>query len=195
MIASVSGSVASVRPSAVVIDVGGVGLLVSCTPQTAAGTRPGDTLAMHTSLIVREDSLTLYGFEDGEQRDVFDLVQTVTGIGPRTALAVLATLSPDELRAAVSQDDVASLTRIPGIGAKGAQRMIIELKDRLGAHAGVGASADEGGPATVRAALISLGWSAKDAERAVAAVTAVTAESDGDTPALLREALRFLDRR
>lgn len=193
MIASVGGTVAAVRPSSIVVDVGGVGVAVSCTPQTAAGARTGDAVTLHTSLIVREDSLSLYGFLDSEDRDVFDLIQTVSGIGPRIALAVLATLAPDDLRRAIAAEDVASLTRVPGIGTKGAQRMVIELKDRLrpvGATAGTPA---DDGPATVRAALISLGWSAKDADRAVTAV----APGDGasDTSALLREALRYLDRR
>ena len=192
MIASLSGGVAAVHPSAVVIDVGGVGILVACTPQTAAGVRVGDALMLHTSLIVREESLTLYGFMDAEQRDVFDLVQTVSGIGPRTALAVLSTLAPDDLRRAISADDVASLTRVPGIGSKGAQRMIIELKDRLRSVQGARAGNATDGPETVREALVSLGWSAKDAERAV---TAVSGDGEADTSSLLREALRYLDRR
>jgi holliday junction DNA helicase RuvA len=192
VIASLSGGVAAVHPSAVVIDVGGVGILVACIPQTAASVRVGDVLMLHTSLIVREESLTLYGFLDTEQRDVFDLVQTVSGIGPRTALAVLSTLAPDDLRRAISADDVASLTRVPGIGSKGAQRMIIELKDRLRSVQGSHGGNATAGPETVREALMSLGWSAKDAERAV---TAVSGDGDTDTSSLLREALRYLDRR
>lgn len=192
MIASVRGAVAAIQPSSLVIEVGGVGVLVSCPPQTAAAATVGDAVLLHTSLIVREDSLTLYGFDDAEQRDVFDLVQTVSGIGPRTALAVLATLAPDALRRAVAADDVATLTRVPGIGTKGAQRMIIELKDRLRYLAGSEGAAPDDGPTTVRAALVSLGWSAKDAERAV---DAVVGESGGDTATLLREALRWMDRR
>jgi Holliday junction DNA helicase RuvA len=192
MIASVAGAVAAVQPSAVVIDVGGVGISVSCTPQTAAGVRVGEALALHTSLVVREDSLTLYGFVEDEERDVFELVQTVSGIGPRTALAVLATLSPEELRQAISTEDLASLTRVPGIGTKGAQRLVIELKDRLRAVPGGGSA---GGDAeTVRAALMSLGWSARDADRAIASVP-VPAGEEPDVPELLRAALQHLDRR
>jgi Holliday junction DNA helicase RuvA len=192
LIANVTGAVATVRPSSMVIEVGGVGILVACPPQTAASARPGDRVTLHTSLIVREDSLTLYGFDDAEQRDVFDLVQTVSGIGPRTALAVLSTLDPDELRRAVTADDVASLTRVPGIGTKGAQRLIIELKDKLRSVAGPQGASPDDGPATVRAALVSLGWSAKDADRAV---EAVVSEAGNDTSTLLRDALRWLDRR
>lgn len=192
MIASVAGTVSTVQPSAVVIDVGGVGIRVSCTPQTAAAARPGEGLSLHTTLVVREDALTLFGFVEDEQRDVFEIVQTVSGIGPRTALAVLATLTPDELRHAISTEDIASLTRVPGIGTKGAQRMVIELKDRLRAVARVGAPEEES--ETVRAALVSLGWSARDADRAIAAA----APQVGDTTevaALLRAALQHLDRR
>ena len=194
MIASVSGVVAAVQPSGVVIEVGGIGVSVSCTPQTAAVARRGDALALHTSLVVREDSLTLYGFPDSEQRDVFELVQTVSGVGPRTALAVLATLSPDGLRNAIAAEDVASLTRVPGIGTKGAQRLIIELKDRLRAVARQGEASTGDGQETVRAALVSLGWSARDADRAVAAVSS-DVSADADVAQLLRAALQHLDRR
>lgn len=192
MIASVSGTVIAVQPSALVVDVGGIGVLVACPPQVAASARIGQATTLHTSLIVREDSLTLYGFDSTEQRDVFDIVQTVSGIGPRTALAVLTTLAPDDLRRAISSEDVASLTRVPGIGTKGAQRMIIELKDRLRSVSGPSGTSPDDGPATVRAALVSLGWSVKDADRAV---DAVVGEPGEDTSGLLREALRWLDRR
>lgn len=194
MIASIRGPVLSVQPSAVIVEVGGVGILIACTPQTAASARAGDSVTLHTSLIVREDSLTLYGFDEARQRDVFDLVQTVSGIGPRTALAVLSTLAPDDLSRAVSEDDVASLTRVPGIGTKGAQRLIIELKDRLRVASGPVGETTGDSAQTVRAALVSLGWSAKDADRAVAAV-AGDGDEASDTASLLREALRFLDRR
>lgn len=191
MIASVAGVVSAVRPSSVVIDVGGIGVSIACTPQAAASARPGAALALCTSLVVREDSLTLYGFTDAEQRDVFELVQTVSGVGPRTALAVLATLSPDDLRRAIAAEDLASLTRVPGIGTKGAQRLVIELKDRLRAIPGQGESSLGDDQETVRAALVSLGWPARDADRAVAAV----AGQDTDVATLLRSALQHLDRR
>ena len=192
MIASVAGSVAVVQPASVVIEVGGVGLNVACTPQTATGVRPGETLALHTSLVVREDSLTLYGFTDTEQRDVFELVQTVSGIGPRTALAVLATLSPEQLRQAIGAEDLASLTRVPGIGMKGAQRLVIELKDRLRAVASDQRPGDAS--ETVRAALVSLGWSSRDADRAIASVVADSGD-DAEVAHLLRASLQHLDRR
>jgi len=191
VIASVAGVVSAVRPSSVVIEVGGIGVSIACTPQAAASARPGSALSLCTSLVVREDSLTLYGFTDAEQRDVFELVQTVSGVGPRTALAVLATLSPDDLRRAIAAEDLASLTRVPGIGTKGAQRLVIELKDRLRAIPGQGEPSVGDDQETVRAALISLGWPARDADRAVAAV----AGEDTDVATLLRLALQHLDRR
>lgn len=194
MIASVSGVVTTVQPSGVVVEVGGVGISVACTPQAAASATRGAAMSLHTSLVVREDSLTLYGFLDSEQRDVFELVQTVSGVGPRTALAVLATLSPDDLRQAIATEDVASLTRVPGIGTKGAQRLIIELRDRLRAVARPGTEAPGDSQETVRAALVSLGWPARDADRAVSAV-ASEAASDADVAQLLRAALQHLDRR
>ena len=194
MIASVAGVVASVQPSSVVVEVGGVGISVACTPQTAASASRGDALALHTSLVVREDSLTLYGFPDAEQRDVFELVQTVSGVGPRTALAVLATMTPDGLRQSIAAEDVASLTRVPGIGTKGAQRLIIELKDRLRGVPRPGEQPSGDGAETVRSALMSLGWPARDADRAVAAVSG-DAEDDADVAQLLRAALQHLDRR
>lgn len=194
MIASVTGVVTAVQPSSVVVEVGGIGISLMCTPQAAAAATRGDTLGLHTSLVVREESLTLYGFLDSEQRDVFELVQTVSGVGPRTALAVLATLSPDDLRQAIASEDVASLTRVPGIGVKGAQRLIIELKDRLRAVAPTGAGVSAGSQETVRAALVSLGWPARDADRAVAAVAGDAAD-EADVAQLLRAALQHLDRR
>lgn len=194
MIASVSGVVSVVQPSGVVIEVGGVGIAIACPPQTAASARRGDALALHTSLIVREDSLTLYGFADSEQRDVFEIVQTVSGIGPRTALAVLATMTPDDLRKAITVEDIASLTRVPGIGTKGAQRMVIELKDRLRAATAPDGAVTGDGPETVRAALVSLGWSARDADRALAAVSPEI-DAHADVAVLLRAALQHLDRR
>ena len=114
------------------VEVGGVGLAVQCTPGTLAGLRVGQPARLATTLVVREDSLTLYGFADDDERPVFELLQTATGVGPRLAQAVLAVLPPDRLRRAVATEDLAALTRVPGIGKKGAQRLVLELKDRIG---------------------------------------------------------------
>ncbi|MFZ2501094.1 MAG: Holliday junction branch migration protein RuvA, partial [Nocardioides sp.] len=136
MIAYVRGEVAALTLTSAVVDIGGVGLEVMCTPGTLATLRAGEVATLPTSMIVREDSLTLFGFVDEDERTVFEMVQTASGVGPKLAQAMLAVLSPDALRAAVAGEDVKTLTRVPGIGQKGAQRIILELKDRLGAPVG-----------------------------------------------------------
>jgi len=193
VIASVRGTVESVRLDSAVVTVGGVGLLVRATPATLAGLRPGTEAQLATSLVVREDSLTLYGFTDDDERDVFETLQTVSGVGPRLALAVLAVHRPDELRAAVSAQDVAALTKVPGIGRKGAQRILLEIGDKLGPVRGelpVAPAAMDTSPEVVDA-LIQLGWSAKAAEEAVTAVLAAPG-ADRDVAAVLRAALQHL---
>src|SRR5216683_6885249 len=135
MIAHLDGTVSSVAPDGAVIEVGGVGLLVQCTPGTLAGLRPGQRARVATSLVVREDALTLYGFAGEDERNTFELVQTASGVGPRLALAMLAVFSPDALRRAVAAEDLPALTSVPGIGRKGAQRIVLELAGRLGSPA------------------------------------------------------------
>ncbi len=198
MIAFVRGHVAAVTLTSAVVEVGGVGLELMCTPGTLATLRMGQTATLPTSMVVREDSLTLFGFLDEDEKSVFELVQTASGVGPKLAQAILACLTPDELRLAVTSDDTKTLTKVPGIGQKGAQRIILELKDRLGAplgHARVGSPASAPAPwkDQVHQGLVGLGWSAKDAEAAVEAV----APQAGDQPqvaALLRSALRTLSK-
>jgi holliday junction DNA helicase RuvA len=194
MIAHLDGVVTAVAPDAAVIDVGGVGLSVQCSPGTLAGLRPGERATVSTSLVVREDALTLYGFGSDDERNTFELLQTASGIGPRLALAMLATFSPDGLRRAVAAEDLTALTAVPGIGRKGAQRIVLELAGRLGSpvdgnQAGLDAgtvAADGrgtgGGPASrgligtltwkdqVRTGLVNLGWQARDADQAIAMV-------------------------
>src|SRR5262245_62134266 len=132
MIASVRGRVASVSPDGAVVEVGGVGLQVICTPGTIASLGVGEQARLATSLIVREDSLTLYGFADDDARGLFELLQTASGVGPRLAQAVLAVHAPDVVRKAIATGDIATLTRVPGIGKKGAERLVLELRDRIG---------------------------------------------------------------
>ncbi|MCU1438986.1 MAG: Holliday junction ATP-dependent helicase RuvA [Naasia sp.] len=197
MIAFVRGQVAALTLSSAVIEVGGVGLELMCTPGTLATLRPGHLATLPTSMVVREDSLTLFGFVDDDEKATFELVQTASGVGPKLAQAMVAVLSPDDLRRAIASDDVKTLTRVPGVGQKGAQRIILELKDRIGSPTSGRAT----GPASavapwrdqVEQGLVGLGWSTKDAE---AAVESVAAEA-GDTPdvgALLRAALRSLSK-
>lgn len=196
MIASLSGRVVDVRVDAVVFEVGGVGILAYATPATLAGLRRGAQAQLATSLVVREDSLTLYGFADADERDVFEAVQTVSGVGPRLALAMLAVHTPDALRRAVANEDLAALQRVPGIGRKGAQRIVLELGDRLGpptTEAGVPAAAEDR-RATVVEALVGLGWPAKAAEDAVRTVVPEDAGpvAEDDVAVVLRSALRVL---
>jgi Holliday junction DNA helicase RuvA len=201
VIASVRGRVLAVRLDAVVVEVGGVGLLLQATPGTLAELRPGAEAELATSLVVREDALTLFGFADADERDVFEVVQTVSGIGPRLALAMLAVHTPDGLRAAVSAGDLTALMKVPGIGRKGAQRIVLELTDRLGAPtsaipAVAPATAGAAWRDQVTDALVGLGWSAKQAADAVEAVAGPDDDSAGraDVAGTLRAALRHLGR-
>ncbi len=197
MIAFVRGRVAEVTLSSAVLEVGGIGLEVMCTPGTLATLRTGQEATLPTSMVVREDSLTVFGFRDDDEKSMFELVQTASGVGPKVAQAITAVLAPDDLRRAIAGDDVKTLTRVPGIGQKGAQRIILELKDRIGPPIGgpaVGSPA-VGDPwrGQVHQGLVGLGWSTKDAEKAVDAV----ADQAGDAPdvgALLRAALRSLSK-
>jgi len=202
VISSVRGPVLSVELDHVVVEIGGgVGLAVHAAPATLASLRRGEQAQLATSLVVREDSLTLYGFADTASRELFVLLQTVSGVGPRLALAMLAVLEPDTLRTALAEGDLPVLTRVPGIGRKGAERLVVELRDKVGVLAPAGS-----GPAThsgnsvrtqVTEALVGLGFAARQAEQAV---DAVLAEADpevvrtSDTSAVLRGALTRLGR-
>ena len=201
MIASVRGPVAHVGLDHVVVEVGGVGMLVHTTPATASGCRRGSEASLATSLVVREDSLTLYGFSAPAERDMFEVLQTVSGVGPRLALAMLSVMGPDQLAVALSSGDTKALTTIPGIGAKSAERLVLELRDKVGAVRAGGAtpagstSTGTGGRepwrGQVTEALVGLGWSAKQAGDAVERVAA-SAPADADIAAYLRLALREL---
>ncbi len=193
MIASLTGRVTGHTGGGVVISVGGVGLAVQTTPGTRARLRSGDEAFLATSLVVREDSLTLYGFETDEERELFEVLQTASGIGPKVAQAVLTTLTPDAIRRAIAGNDLATITTVPGIGKKGAERMVLELRDKLGyAHAASG-SAAAGWRDTLTEALVGLGWSAAQADETVVRLSAAHPDAAAsDVPALLREALAML---
>jgi Holliday junction DNA helicase RuvA len=202
MIAFVRGTVASVGLGSVVLDVGGVGLELHCTPGTLATLRENTTVTLPTSMVVREESLTVFGFLDEDEKNLFELLQTASGVGPKLAQAMLAVHGPDELRRAVAREDVRTLTQVPGIGQKGAQRIILELKDRIGPPTG-GSAGPTPSPAAepawrvqVREGLVGLGWSAKEADKAldVVAPAEVAPEATPDVGALLRAALRTLSR-
>ncbi|MDQ4093934.1 MAG: Holliday junction branch migration protein RuvA [Actinomycetota bacterium] len=201
MISSVRGQVLSVELDHAVIEVGGVGLAVRAVPATLATLRRGEQARLATSLVVREDSLTLYGFADGAARELFVLLQTVSGVGPRLALAMLAVLEPDCLRTALAEGDLTVLTRVPGIGRKGAERLVVELRDKVGEAGPVapGPAAGTGGAVRtqVTEALVGLGFAVRQAEQAV---DAVLSDSNGesrdtsDTSGILRSALTRLGR-
>jgi Holliday junction DNA helicase RuvA len=209
MIAFVAGQVAALAPEAVVVEVGGIGLSVQCAPATLAKLRVGEPARLATSMVVREDSLTLYGFADDDERAVFELLQTASGVGPRLAQAMLAVHRPDALRHAFATADEKALTQVPGIGRKGAQRLLLELRDRLGAPVGPvsaaggdasrGAAAGAPWRAALHDALTGLGWTSRESDEAVAAVEprAAAALAAGTAPPLgelLKAALSSLHR-
>ncbi|WEV24457.1 Holliday junction branch migration protein RuvA [Streptomyces sp. 71268] len=205
MIAFVQGQVAALAPDLAVIEVGGVGMAVQCTPATLATLRVGKPARLATSLVVREDSLTLYGFADDDERQVFELLQTASGVGPRLAQAMLAVHAPDALRRAVAGGDEKALTAVPGIGKKGAQRLLLELKDRLGdptggaGGVGVGSAVTASWRDQLHGALIGLGYATREADEAVAAVApqadqAVASGAEPQVATLLRAALQTLGR-
>jgi Holliday junction DNA helicase RuvA len=206
MIASVRGPVAAVLVDSAVIEVGGVGIQVMCTPATLAGLRLGAEASLVTSLVVREDSLTLFGFADADERNLFELLQTASGVGPKLAQAMLAVHGPDDLRRAITGEDLVALCKVPGVGRKGAQRIVLELKDRVGPASGTGAVSGVltqgpvgGWQQTVRSGLVGLGWSAREADAALDAVCGLASEAETagaplTTAELLRAALQSLSR-
>lgn len=202
MIASVRGEVAAVGPDTAVVEVAGVGFAIQCAPATLARLRVGQPAQLATSMVVREDALTLYGFAETAERELFELLQTASGVGPRLALAILSVHSPRAVRQAIATSDTAALTRVPGIGKKGAERLVLELRDRIGP---VGDDAPAVLPGFGRAwqeqvqeALVGLGWSARDAQEAVGVVAADLPDGADVTasgvPSLLKQAIQILGR-
>lgn len=203
MIASVRGTVAALGPDGAVVEVGGVGLAVSCSPGTLARLRVGEAARLATSLVVREDSLTLYGFADDDERALFELLQTANGVGPKLAQTMLAVHAPRELRRAIATSDFATLTQVPGIGRKGAERIVIELRDRIGSIDGGDTSVAAGGGVVAIApwrdqlahALAGLGFSGKEATEAIDVVaTDVEPDAQPDVSTLLRKSIQLLGR-
>ncbi|OBH17198.1 MULTISPECIES: Holliday junction branch migration protein RuvA [unclassified Mycobacterium] len=194
MIASVRGEVLEVALDHAVIEAAGVGYRVNATPSTLATLRTGTEARLITAMVVREDSQTLYGFPDSDTRDLFLTLLTVSGVGPRLAMATLAVHDAAALRQVLHDSDVAALTRVPGIGKRGAERMVLELRDKVGAVTAApgGASVVNGhavrGP--VVEALVGLGFPVKQAEEATDKVLA--AEQDATTSGALRAALSLL---
>ena len=200
MIASVRGVVAALGPDGAVVDVGGVGLSVLCSPGTLARLRVGESARLATSLVVREDSLTLFGFADDDERALFELLQTANGVGPKLAQTMLAVHPPRELRRAIATSDYATLVAVPGIGRKGAERIVVELRDRIGAIGGSDSGTLGDNVAAIAPwrdqlahALAGLGFSGKEAADAI---DVVAADVDGppDVSALLRRSIQLLGR-
>lgn len=204
MIAQLSGTVIKAGATSCVLDVGGVGFLAHVTPSTAAALRPGEASTLHTSMVVREDSLTLFGFADEGEREAFELAQTASGVGPKLALAIVSVLTPSEFRRAVQAEDLARLCSVPGIGRKGAQKLVIELKDKVAilsdgdheAPASVASVEPELWRAQVSDGLTGLGWSVRDAETAADNVAHLVEEDPNiSIGQLLRAALNSLARK
>lgn len=201
MIAQLTGVVAQVGPTSAVIEVGGFGVQAVCSPNTVAGLRLGQRATLATSLVVREDSLTLYGFASADEREFFELLLTATGVGPKLAQTALAVLTPEELRRAIAAENLVQLCKVPGIGRKGAQRIVIELKDKINAVAQAEESPAAAGPPAawrrqVTQGLQGLGWSAKDADAACNEVEQLAREDPQiNIAVLMRAALQTLARK
>jgi Holliday junction DNA helicase RuvA len=195
MISSIRGPVLEIRLDSLVVGIGGVGMTVMCSPDTISQARIDSEITLFTSLIVREDSLTLFGFANSENREMFEVVQGVSGFGPKLAFTILSSLPADELRTAIGNEDLARLKQTPGVGAKGAQRLVLELKDRIGTPTtGVKRSAGKESQwqIQVEQGLLGLGWSPRDAQRAITAVIEEGVTDPQATPELLRRALQIL---
>ena len=195
MISSLRGPVLEIRLDSLVVAVGGVGMTVMCSPDTISQARIDQEITLFTSLIVREDSLTLFGFANSEDREMFEVVQGVSGFGPKLAFTILSSLPADELRNAIGNEDVARLKQTPGVGAKGAQRLVLELKDRIGTPTSGSkrsASKEVQWQIQVEQGLLGLGWSPRDAQRAISAVIEEGISDSQETPELLRRALQIL---
>ena len=184
MISLLSGTVRSIHSDRLVVEVGGFGLSVLVTPVTATQVSLGSQIQLFTSLVVREDSLTLFGFVNEESRSLFELVQTVSGIGPKVALSILGALTPEDLSRAIAQEDIGAIEKVPGIGRKGAQRMILELKGKLSdlSHAQLYKGHQPAWREQLSSALVSLGFSPKESDNAISAVV-TDLQSDGIDPA------------
>ena len=180
MISLLSGNVRSIQSDRLVVEVGGFGLTVLVTPLTTTQVNLGSQIQLFTSLVVREDSLTLFGFVNEESRSLFELVQTVSGIGPKVALSILGALTPEDLGRAIAQEDIAAIEKVPGIGRKGAQRLILELKGKLSdlSHAQLYKGHQPAWREQLLSALVSLGFSPKESDGAISNVVA-TLQSDG----------------
>ena len=171
MIASIRGEVLAIVDNAVIIDVGGVGISTLVVERTLQTLSIGSKATLHTSLMVREDSLTLFGFEDTQERDLFVLLQTVTGIGPRVAQSILNTLTVSDLRNAIGSESAGALEKVSGLGKKGAARIILELKDKVSGVNQRSVTGDSAWQSSISAALSGLGFTGREIDQAIASVS------------------------
>lgn len=198
MIASLRGTVVGIELGGAIIECGGVGYYFSATPSTLATLQRGEDGHVFVTMVVREDAMTLYGFKDTSSKEMFSTLQSVSGLGPKLALAALAMHSPEELAQFISAGDVKQLQRIPGVGKRTAERMIVDLKDKVAAYEtpeqpqAVGAPTTAGGAEVVEA-LVGLGFPEKNASAAVDEV--LSADPAVGRSALLRQALALLGRK
>lgn len=170
MIASIRGEVLAIIDNSVVIDVGGVGISTLVVERTLQTLSIGSKATLHTSLMVREDSLTLFGFEDTQERDLFVLLQTVTGIGPRVAQSILNTLTVNDLRSAIANESAAALEKVSGLGKKGAARIILELQDKVSGVNQRSTTVNSGWQSSISAALSGLGFTGREIDQAISSV-------------------------
>lgn len=191
MIAQLRGAVIEVKLNSLTIDVSGIGYELVVAPELAAKTRVGDQLTLHTSLVVREDSWTLFGFDNYEAKALFEQLQSVTGIGPKVASALLSVHGPVDLRAAIANSDLAALEKVPGIGKKVASRIVLELKDKFGGSYSSKTSLSGPWRTQIVGALTGLGYSNKEAETALeqALQSYGKTPSEAELPEILKLAL------
>ena len=189
MIAFVKGTLTEISALGAVVDVGGVGMNLLTSANALRGKKVGDQVQVPTVMVVREDHMTLYGFADTNEKEMFLLLQTVSGVGPRMALNLISVMGEQKLSSAISNSDVGSLTSVPGIGKKGAQRLILELGDKIGSPKSL---TNFSWRESLITALVGLGWNRKDA--ATAAEQVETPENEADLSDSLRSALKILSK-
>lgn len=189
MIAFVKGTLTDISALGAVVDVGGVGMNLLTSANALKGKKVGDQVQVPTVMVVREDHMTLYGFADANEKDMFLLLQTISGVGPRMALNLISVMGEQKLSNAIANSDIGSLTAVPGIGKKGAQRLILELSDKIASPKN---SAITSWRESLITALVGLGWNRKDASSAAEQVQ--TPENEADLSDSLRAALKILSK-
>jgi len=189
VIAFVKGTLTDISALGAVVDVGGVGMNLLTSANALKGKKVGDQVQVPTVMVVREDHMTLYGFADANEKDMFLLLQTISGVGPRMALNLISVMGEQKLSSAIANSDIGSLTAVPGIGKKGAQRLILELSDKIASPKN---SAITSWRESLITALVGLGWNRKDASSAAEQVP--TPENEADLSDSLRTALKLLSK-